>query len=234
MFCDPLGLAANDKNVNLTDYVKNLKGATIMWNKSTNAAYVDYKGVQYTFSASDYEINNGKISANQNYLDAVFKNKYMSMKLDDAASKNRFANIKNEEGYKIIGSLEVVSLCAEVNYTFSDGTNFEDYLKDLVKEASSSVIFLTGKGAGAVLSKAVSGAEALYEDETIDFDNYGGVYYRTYYARNIVDPSMQYTNAPVPYEFQYVTVYYSDSEMTDPIYVDITGDPPIRLDNMNK
>ena len=76
--------------------------------------------------------------------------------------------------------------------------------------------------------------KALCEDKTIDFDRYGGIYAKTYYAMNVVDASMPYVNVPVPFKYQYVTVYYADPAMTNPVYVDIVGDPPIRQSNMIK
>lgn len=60
-----------------------------------------------------------------------------------------------------------------------------------------------------------------------------GVYAKSFYTRKIYDPTQQNVYVPVAFEFQYVTVYYSDSSMQDPIYLDVFGDPPIRLDNYN-
>lgn len=113
-------------------------------------------------------------------------------------------------------------------------TNLEETLGETLVDKLRNIVYAPAGVASFGLERGVEIAYSLYVDETIDFNCIGGIYYKKYYTRNIYDPSMAYTNTPVPYEYHYITIFYSDPEMTDLIYVEVTGNPPIKLDNMNK
>lgn len=183
-------------------------GGMIEWNHKTRTATATLNHITKEYKIDDVNITlrNDRIIVDQ---DDFFKD----------------FELKDYDTQDILGDWEKINHLGTVNKTFTA----EEIRKS--NHAENAAMFLIGLVTTGWPAALLTSAKIEKDYMTVNVQQIGGVYTKSYYARKIVNTDEKDLNVPVAYQYKWITIYYDSSEMTkdNMVYMSSMSDGGPRL-----